>query len=104
MKRHKFLICLYLILVIALVAYLSGDVLAQNMSVTEANRGKDANRQEVKNNVVAKGKATRDDQAKYFGKVTPSEQKAAAKRARQLGLLPGNAGRTVQTPAYDGTQ
>lgn len=95
MKRQKFLICLYLILAIALVAHLSGDVLAQTMSVAETNKGKDANRQEVKNNVVAKGKATRDDQAKYFGKVTPSERKEAAKRARQLGLLPGNAGRTL---------
>ena len=48
--------------------------------------------------VVKEGKVTRDDVFKKFGKVTPSEQKAAAKRNRQLGLYPGVAGQAPQGP------
>jgi FtsP/CotA-like multicopper oxidase with cupredoxin domain len=40
---------------------------------------------------LAKKPVTRDEVAKKLGKVTPTEQKAAAKRAAKLGLLPGAA-------------
>jgi len=89
MSKRKLLIFVSLILAVAVFAWTSGDALAQEKG-TKAN--------------VVKGKVTRDDIATYLGKVTPSEQKAAQKRARQLGLLPGIAGRTVQTPAPDGTR
>ncbi|MBI5017213.1 MAG: hypothetical protein HZB55_17240 [Deltaproteobacteria bacterium] len=36
---------------------------------------------------------THDEVMKKFNKVSPAEQKAAAKRARGAGLLPGVAGR-----------
>jgi len=83
MSKHKFLIFMSSVLAVAIFALSSGDVLAQKKAT------KDATKQEV----------TLDDQAKKFGKMTPSEQKAAAKRNRDLGLLPGVAGRTAQAPA-----
>ena len=83
MGKSKFLIFMSLILAVAVVAWTSVDALAQEKG--------------TKPNIV-KGKVTRDDVATYLGKVTPSEQKAAAKRARQLGLYPGVAGRTAQAP------
>jgi len=89
MSKGKFLIFMSFVLAVAVFAWASGDALAQEKG-TKAN--------------VVKGKVTRDDIATYLGKVTPSEQKAAQKRAIQLGLLPGIAGRTVQTPAPDGTR
>jgi hypothetical protein len=98
MSKRKFLIFVSLILAVAVFAWTSGDALAQ------AKGAKDVAKEKVAKDVAAKGKVTRDDQAKYLGKVTPSEQKAAAKRARQLGLLPGIAGRTAQTPSPDGTR
>jgi len=98
MSKHKFLIFMSLILAVAVFAWTSGDTLAQTKGI------KDATKQEVKKDVAAKGKVTRDDQAKYLGKVTPSEQKAAAKRARHLGLKPGIAGRAAQAPAPGGTR
>jgi hypothetical protein len=97
MSKRKFLIFTCMILAVAVFAWTSGDALAQ------AKGTKDVAKERVAKDVAAKGKVTRDDQAKYLGKMTPSEQKAAAKRARQLGLLPGNAGRTAQTPAPGGT-
>ena len=49
--------------------------------------------QSAQSNKNYKGeRVTPDDTAKYLGKVAPSEQKAAAMRARQLGLKPGVAG------------
>ena len=84
MSRHKFLIFMCLVLAVAVFAWTCGDALAQEKG--------------AKPNVV-KGKVTRDDVAKYLGKMTPSEQKAAAERARQLGLKPGVAGFSTQTPA-----
>jgi len=98
MSKRKFLILTSLILAIAFFAWTSGDALAQTKGI------KDATKQEVKKDVAAKGKVTRDDQAKYLGKVTPSEQKAAAKRARHLGLKPGVAGRAAQAPAQGGVR
>ncbi|MBI4768779.1 MAG: hypothetical protein HY787_30015 [Deltaproteobacteria bacterium] len=47
----------------------------------------------------AKPKVTTDDVARKFGKVPPSEQKAAQKRARKMGLQPGVAGRVAPAPA-----
>ena len=83
MSKHRFLVFVGLVLAVAVFALSSGDVLA------EKKADKD----------VAKQGATLDDQAKKFGKMTPSEQKAAAKRNRDLGLLPGVAGKTAQAPA-----
>ena len=98
MSKSKFLIIMSLVLVVAVFAWSSGDALAQ------AKGTKDVAKEEVTKDVAAKGKVTRDDQAKYLGKVTPSEQKAASKRGRQLGLKPGVAGRTAQAPAPGGTR
>ena len=89
MSKHKFLIFMSVVLAVAFFALSSGNPLAQT-KVT-----KDANKEAVTKDVV-KGKVTRDDVARYLGKVTPSEQAAAAKRNRELGLLPGVAGRTTQ--------
>ena len=75
-----------LVLAVAVFAWSSGDALAQEKGTKD----------------VAKEEVTRDDVAKYLGKMTPSEQKAAAKRARQLGLKPGVAGRAAQAPAPGG--
>ena len=80
--RHKFLIFMALILVAAVVAWSSGDAFAQGKG-PKPEPGKPV---------------TTDDVAKYLGKPLPSEQKAAAKRARQLGLKPGVAGFSAQTP------
>ena len=82
MSKHRFLIFMSLVLAVAVFALSSGDVLA------EKKADKD----------VAKQGATLDDQAKKFGKMTPSEQKAAAKRNRDRGLLPGVAGLPAQAP------
>ena len=87
MSKQKFLIFMSLILAVAIVAWSSGDALAQTKGTKPD---------------IAKEKVTRDDVAKYLGKMTPTEQKAAAKRARQLGLKPGVAGRTAQAPASGG--
>ena len=83
MSRHKFLVFMIVVWAAAVFGWSSGDVFAQEKGT------KDATKEEV----------TRDDVAKYLGKVTPTEQKAAAKRARQLGLQPGVAGRTAQAPS-----
>ena len=93
MSSRKFLIFICFVLAIAVFAWASGDALAQTNSHREKAK------EEVKKDVTAKGKATVDDQAKFFGKITPTEQKAAAKRNRQLGLQPGIAGRSVQAPS-----
>ena len=100
MNKRTFLIFMSLILAIAVLAWLSGDVFAKTKGTKDSAKAtvtKDGPAQEkgVKPDVV-KGKVTRDDGAAYFGKVKPSEQKAAQKRARNLGLLPGIAGRTAQ--------
>ena len=89
MSKSKFLIFMSLTLAVAIFAWASGDALAQEKG--------------AKPNVV-KGKVTRDDVANYLGKMTPSEQKAAAKRARQLGLYPGVAGFATQAPQPSGTR
>ena len=98
MSSRKFLIFMCFVFAIAVFAWASGDALAQTNSHREKAK------EEVKKDVTAKGKATVDDQAKFFGKMTPTEQKAAAKRNRQLGLYPGIAGRAAQTPAPGGTR
>jgi len=89
MSKSKFLIFLSSLLVAAVFAWTSGDALAEEKG-TKAN--------------VVKGKVTRDDVATYLGKMTPSEQKAAAKRARQLGPYPGVAGFATQAPQPSGTR
>ena len=86
MSKRKFLIFTSMILAVAVFAWTSGDALAQQKGTKD----------------VAKGKVTINDVFKKFGKVTPAEQKAAAKRARQLGLKPGIAGRGDQAPAPGG--
>jgi FtsP/CotA-like multicopper oxidase with cupredoxin domain len=80
--RHKFLIFMALILVAAVVAWSSGDAFAQ---------GKGAKPQPGK-------PVTTDDVAKYLGKPTLSEQKAAATRGKKLGLQPGIGPLAVQLP------
>jgi len=92
MRRRKILTFMSSILVAAIFAWSSGNALAQEKAT------RDVAKEEVAKNVAAKGKASVNDQAKYLGKISPSERKAAAKRARQLGLYPGIAGRAVQTP------
>jgi hypothetical protein len=92
MVKPKFLIFMSLVLTVAVFAWTCGDVIAQEKGT------KDTAKEKVAKDVAPKGKVTRDDVAKYLGKVTPSEQKAAAKRARQLGLKPGVAGRIANTP------
>ncbi len=76
MIRHKLLIFLCLLLAIAVVAWSSGDALAQGQG-PKPKPGKPI---------------TKDDQAKYLGKPVPSEQKAAATAARARGVKPGKAG------------
>ena len=83
MGKRKFLIFMSLVLAVAIFAWSFGEALAQEKS---------------NKNVGVKGKPTINDVFKWFGKVTPSEQKAAAERAKQLGLKPGVAGRTAQSP------
>jgi len=97
MSKHKFLIFMSVVLAVAFFALSSGNPLAQT-KVT-----KDANKEAVTKDVV-KGKVTRDDVARYLGKVTPSEQQAAAQRNRELGLLPGVAGRTAQAQTSGATR
>ena len=89
MSKHKFLMFMIGVLAAALFALSPGDALSQ------AKGNKDAsNEQGTKQ--VTKGNVTRDDVARYLGKVPPSEQAAAAKRNRELGLLPGVAGQNAQ--------
>jgi len=83
MRKHRFLIFMSLVLAAAILVCSPGAVLAEKKA--------DKN--------VAKQGATLDDQAKKFGKMTPSEQKAAIKRNRDMGLLPGVAGQSAQAPA-----
>ena len=73
MKARRFFWFMSLVLLVAVVAWSSGDA-------------------------FAKKAVTVDDVAKKLGKVTPSEQKAAAKRARAQGLRPGVAGKRATTP------
>ena len=98
MSKRKFLFLVSLILAIAVFAWVSDDVLAQ------AKGAKGVANEKVAKDVAAKGKVTSDDVAAYLGKVTPTERKAAAMRARQLGLKPGIAGRAAQAPAPSGTR
>jgi FtsP/CotA-like multicopper oxidase with cupredoxin domain len=67
MNRRKTLILLCSLLAVAVALWSSGDVLAAP-------------------------KVTKDEVFKKLGKVTPTEQKAAAKAAKEKGLLPGVAG------------
>ena len=100
MKKQIFIILMFLVL--AVVAFPLGSNPVHAGPATGALNAmppaKDVAKEEVAKNVAAKGKASVNDQAKYLGKISPSERKAAAKRARQLGLYPGIAGRAVQTP------
>ena len=76
MKNRRFLIFMCLLLTMLVLAWSSGEVLAQ-----------------AKGPKPKPGKpVTADDAAKYLGKVTPSDKKAAAKAARAAGLKPGVAG------------
>jgi hypothetical protein len=124
MSKRKLLIFVSLILAVAVFAWTSGDALAQakgegekareevlkDIAPTKGEREKardeilKKDREEVLKDIAPKGKVTRDDQAKYLGKMTPTEQKAAAKRARHLGLKPGVAGHAAQAPAPGGTR
>ena len=89
MSKRKFIAFLGMILAVAVFAWTPGDALAK--------RGdKDKNK--------PKKEVTINDVFTYLGKVTPAEQKAAAERAKQLGLLPGVAGLGVQTSAPGGTR
>jgi hypothetical protein len=92
MSKHKFLMFMIGVLAAALFALSPGDALSQ------AKGNKDASNEQG-TRVVTKGNVTRDDVARYLGKVTPSELAAAVKRNRELGLLPGVAGLNAQTPS-----
>ncbi len=101
MSTSKFLIFLGLILALPVVAWSPGNALAQEKAARAVaiEQAKKAVREQVRNDIAikGKGKVTINDQAKFFGKVTPADQKAAAKSDRQqLGLYPGIAGRTAQ--------
>ena len=98
MSRRNVLIFTCFVFAVAVFAWASGDALAQTNSHREKAK------EEVKKDVTAKGQATVDDQAKFFGKMTPTEQKAAAERARQLGLKPGVAGFTAPAPEPGSTR
>lgn len=91
MRKRKILIFLISILALAVFAWTSGDALSQTKGANYPTK------EEIGKDTAVKGKVTRDDVANYLGKVTPSEQKAAAKRAVQLGLYPGVAGSATQT-------
>ena len=69
MNKCKLSFFIIALLAIAVFAWASSDAFAQTQK-----------------------KVTRDDAAKYLGKVTPSELKAAAKAAKDRGLKPGVAG------------
>ena len=75
MKRRIFLNLMCILLAVAVAAWSAGDVFA-----------------------AKKEKVTKDQVNKKLGKVTPSEQKAAAKRAKDQGVLPGIAALAVQAP------
>jgi len=90
MSKSKFLIFISLILAVSIVAWSSGDALAQQKGTKDVTKEKE--------------KVTINDVAKYLGKVTPAEQKAAAKRARELGLKPGVAGLAAQAPGPGGVK
>ena len=96
MSKLKFLIFASAALAVAFFALSSGDPLAQT-------NGNKVGNSEVTKDVV-KGKVTRDDVARYLGKVPPSEIQAAVKRNRELGLLPGVAGQNAQTPSSGATR
>ena len=76
MIKRKFLIFMSLVLAVAIFAWSSGDALAQGQG-PKPKPGKPV---------------TKDDAAKYLGKMTPSELKAAAQAAKDRGLKPGKAG------------
>ena len=86
MSKLKFLVCMCLAVVVAFFAWSSGDALAQKKDTKDS------------------ATFSINDGAKKFGKMTPAEQKAAAKRARQLGLKPGVAGRAAQAPDTGGAR
>jgi hypothetical protein len=101
MSKIKFLIFVSLILALPVVAWSTGDAIAQekvNRAVTIEQARKEVREQVRKDIAAKKGKVSIDDQAKFLGKATRAEQKAAAMRARQLGLYPGVAGLAVQAP------
>jgi FtsP/CotA-like multicopper oxidase with cupredoxin domain len=70
MKRRKILVFICSLLAVAVALWSAGDVLAQKKDT----------------------KATQAQVLKKLGKVTPAEQKAAAKRAQELGLSLGTTG------------
>jgi len=80
-----------------LVGFGSSQALAAKpVALAQENGPKIESKKEAVRKEVVKGKVTTDDVARYLGKVTPSEQAAAAKRARQQGMLPGIAGFNAQ--------
>ena len=89
MGKSKFIILfMSMFLAVPFFAWTSGDALAQEKGAKDA----------------AKEKITINDVFKKARKVTPAEQKAAAERARELGLKPGVAGLAIQAPAPGGTR
>ncbi|RJR32438.1 MAG: hypothetical protein C4576_30105 [Desulfobacteraceae bacterium] len=94
MRKWKVLFFTSLAMAFAVLTWSPGLAPAQVIDSKEAGKRKVAKG-------VVKGKVTRDDVARYLGKVTPSEQKAAAKRAKKLGLKPGLAGVSDEKPRSD---
>lgn len=91
MRKWKFLFFMSLAMAFAVLTWSPGPASAQVKDAKEAGKRKIAKG-------VVKGKVTRDDVARYLGKTTFSEQKAASKRAKKLGLKPGVAGHSAKTP------
>ena len=91
MSKRKFLIFMSLVLAVVVLSWGIDQGWAQSPNSNKELKFKG-------------GKVTADDVAKSRGKVAPSEQKAAAKRARQLGLYPGVAGFATQAPQPSGTR
>jgi len=94
-KRNR--VILALCMGIMLVGFgLSQALAAKPVDFAQESGPKNQSKKEAVRKEVVKGKVTTDDVARYLGKVPPSEQAAAAKRLRQQGMLPGNAGRAAQ--------
>jgi len=100
-KRNR--VILALCMGIMLVGFgLSQALAAKPVDFEQESGPKNQSKREAVRKEAVKGKVTTDDVARYLGKVTPSEQAAASKRARQQGMLPGIAG-SVAKELKEGT-
>lgn len=100
MKKRLCLIVVGAFLASACFAWSPGHAIAAKEDMTKAVKAR-VDKTTVPKAQAPKARSTRDEVYKKLGKVPPSEQKAAAKRARQQGLKPGMAGNVAPatTPA-----